>query len=74
MQYEDFPLHGSFSVTAINFANDTFTYSRLLDHYQFRVIKRTIVNSTIAWLEDPLFIGPFIDRRKYKIWMCTGLH
>ena len=39
--YEDFPLIGSFIVNGFNLYNgDTITYSRDMDYYQFRIVKR----------------------------------
>jgi hypothetical protein len=36
---EDFAVKGSFSITAFTFSNNTITYSRIPDHYQYRVLK-----------------------------------
>lgn len=38
--YEDFSWIGAFTITAISFSDDTITYSRNIDHYQFRILKR----------------------------------
>lgn len=39
-QDEDFPLIGAFTITAISFSDDTITYSRNIDHYQYRILRR----------------------------------
>ena len=45
--YEDFPLIGAFTISAISFSNDTITYSRNIDHYQYRILRR----DTTSWTE-----------------------
>ena len=49
--WEDFVVRGNFQVTALSFINgDTLTYSRYLDYYQFRILKRTL-DPIIRWVE-----------------------
>jgi hypothetical protein len=66
---EAFEIAGNFLITAVNLANETFTYSRLLDHYQYRVIKKV----DGKWQES--MRGPYIDRRvsENKVFLCTRL-
>ena len=73
--YEDFRIDGNFQVTAVQFMNkDTITYSRYLDFYQYRVLKRFSNDKTgeINWKEVQR--GPLIDRNKDKIFICAGIH
>jgi hypothetical protein len=77
-QFEDFALRGAFQVTATNLANGTFTYSQIMDHYQYRIIARFEKQNeggektTVFYKE--IERGPFIDRVKdSKLWMCNGL-
>jgi hypothetical protein len=47
-------MEGYFSITALNIYNNTITYSRSLDYYQFRVLKyeqETIALSGMKWKE-----------------------
>jgi len=38
--FEDFAIDGSFHITAMDFKNRKITYSRNLDHYQYRVLQK----------------------------------
>jgi hypothetical protein len=80
--YEDFEVKGSWSTTAIqlNAAGDQILYSRNMDKYQYRVLKR-ITNekthygkSVASWIEVPERNGPEIDRKTDRIFICILLN
>ena len=76
-EVDEFSIEGSFSITAVNFVNNTLTYSRSLDHYQYRQLKRKSVPEggrfSYRWRE--VTRGPLLDRvRGDKMFMCIGLH
>ncbi|TNV84310.1 hypothetical protein FGO68_gene13955 [Halteria grandinella] len=72
--YEDFPLPGAFQITAVNLANGSFTYSRIMDHYQYRIIKRAVDATTGKAFYQEVEKGPYIDRvKESKLWLCNGL-
>lgn len=72
---QDFEIKGTFSISSINLDGDFFTYSRLLDHYQYRVLQKfTVVDGFETYTEwKEVSRGPFIDRKKDKMWMGIGL-
>eukprot|EP00347_Sterkiella_histriomuscorum_P009392 403341386 len=74
--FEDFALNGNFQVTAFSFIRkDTIVYSRYLDNFQFRLLKREVDYYTgeITWIETQR--GPILDRKQAeKIFICTGIH
>ncbi|TNV73620.1 hypothetical protein FGO68_gene3363 [Halteria grandinella] len=72
--FEDFPLPGAFQITAVNLANGSFTYSRIMDHYQYRIIKRAVDATTGKAFYQEVEKGPYIDRvKESKLWLCNGL-
>lgn len=59
---EDFVISENTKITSINlYAGDTITYSRLPDFYQFRVLKRKMVDGQMVWAHEKN--GPFIYKQ-----------
>ncbi len=61
----------------MTFTNDTLVYSRSLDHYPYRVLKRVNkyndegLKIGQTWIEGPK--SPTIDRIKDRMYLCVGL-
>lgn len=73
--YEDFAIAGAFSISTVNFyGGDTITYSRNIDYYQFRIIKRRFDASKEMAVWEEVAKGPPVDFVNHKIFICTGLH
>jgi hypothetical protein len=68
LEDKEFVLPGSFMISALHLENGTLTYSRIIDHYQYRVVQE---GPNGKWVETAK--GPYIDRKIHKIWMCIGL-
>lgn len=68
---DDFELRGSFAITALSLFNDTITYSRYMDYYQYKMLQKGLDG---YWVEAGY--GPILNRTKSKekIFLCTGLH